>query len=622
VSDRPPEFRSDGSLHSGRYDDVYFQAEGLAEARHVFVAGNELGPRFARARRFTVAETGFGTGLNFCATWRLFRELAPAEARLCFVSVEAEPLPAPTLCRALAGFPEIAGEAEALAAGWDAAARGFVRRSFDGGRVLLCLLLGEVGSVLPAHRFRADAWFLDGFAPARNPAMWNDAVLAEVARHTRPGGTFATYTVAGAVRRGLERQGFRLERRPGFGRKRQMLCGTLIEPRPDPTPAWLALPDPAPLRAITVVGAGLAGAGAARALAERGVEVRVVDRVGIAAGASGHDLAALQPRLGDEPDARFVARAFDWTRSWLQTAAPETFVGCGALHPALDAAGERRLRDRLERGQRAGVRATWLDPAACDTRAGLPLGSRGGVWIADAAVVRPRLLCARLLDHPRIELCRGEARGVEGPRILAHALGARELDAELPMRAARGQLSLLAAAPGEPPRTLICEGGYLSPAVDGRRAVGATYALGDEDPAPRDADHAQNLARFRERFAGLEAALAEPFLGAACGIRATTPDHLPYVGPLPDREACIAAYAAAWRGARIAALPPPALQDGIAVSVGHGSRGVATGPFAGELIAAMLCGEPLPLEEDLLRRLLPIRGLVRRVQRGPRSAER
>jgi tRNA 5-methylaminomethyl-2-thiouridine biosynthesis bifunctional protein len=219
-----------GQPWSTRFDDRYFSADsGIDETRHVFLQGNRLADRFAAlpdGQEFCIGETGFGTGLNFLCAWRLFEQLAPAHAALQFRSVEAYPLTAEALREALALWPGLHGQAQALCAAWPDEAAGHHHLAF--GRVQLRLDLDDVAAALP-HWADAgiDAWFLDGFAPAKNPAMWSEPVLAQVARTSSPGATLATYTCAGWVRRGLQHAGFEVKRVPGFGRKREMLVGHL-----------------------------------------------------------------------------------------------------------------------------------------------------------------------------------------------------------------------------------------------------------------------------------------------------------------------------------------------------------------------------------------------------------
>ncbi len=208
----------DGAVPVARaYGDPYFSRDGgLREARHVFLAGNGLPARFRDG--FRIAETGFGTGLNLLATLQAWRAAGVA-GRFGFTSFEAHPLPRADAARALSAFPEVATLAAEVLARWGPA--------IDLPDATVRVIAGDVRDSLPAWDGVADAWFLDGFAPARNPAMWEPAVLQAVARRTAPGGSFATYTAAGHVRAALAGAGFAVERRPGFGRKRHMTAGTL-----------------------------------------------------------------------------------------------------------------------------------------------------------------------------------------------------------------------------------------------------------------------------------------------------------------------------------------------------------------------------------------------------------
>ncbi|SPH24333.1 tRNA 5-methylaminomethyl-2-thiouridine biosynthesis bifunctional protein MnmC [Defluviimonas aquaemixtae] len=204
------------------FEDTYFSlTDGLAETRHVFLEGNALPARFRDG--FRIAELGFGTGLNLIATLIAWQTHGAA-GRLSYTSFEAFPMPADDMARALAAFPEIHPEAAPLLAVWTTGARRFVL-----GPVDVEIIEGDARDALPDWQGRADAWFLDGFSPAKNPELWSEVVMAEVARHTTPGGTLATYTAAGFVRRGLQAAGFQIERAKGYGHKRHMTRGILGE---------------------------------------------------------------------------------------------------------------------------------------------------------------------------------------------------------------------------------------------------------------------------------------------------------------------------------------------------------------------------------------------------------
>ena len=199
---------------STRFDDPYFSlAGGLEETRHVFLTGNDLPARLTPG--FHVAELGFGTGLNLLAL-----HLCAPGMPLRYTTFEGFPMTAEEMARAHQAFPQAAAVAAPLVQAWEEGARRFAFHAIE-----VTVVEGDVRQTLPAWAGAADAWFLDGFSPAKNPEMWSDDILAEVGRHTAPGGTFATYTAAGHVRRALTEAGFTVERRPGFGTKRHMSAG-------------------------------------------------------------------------------------------------------------------------------------------------------------------------------------------------------------------------------------------------------------------------------------------------------------------------------------------------------------------------------------------------------------
>ncbi len=273
-----------GQPLSRAFGDVYFSRHsGLNETRHVFLATNRLAERFAAlgdGEVLCIGETGFGTGLNFLCAWQLFERVAPAGARLEFVSVEKFPLAAADLRRALALWPELAPWSEALLGQYLAVHPGFQRLAFAGGRVGLTLLLGDALECLPQLDARVDAWFLDGFAPAKNPDMWSPVLFAELARLSAPQATLGTFTSAGFVRRGLVEAGFAMQRVPGYGQKREMLSGTYQGP---PANAGLSpgthAPRPTPGAARHWWSAAAWPAAPARAsLAARGWQVTLIER--------------------------------------------------------------------------------------------------------------------------------------------------------------------------------------------------------------------------------------------------------------------------------------------------------------------------------------------------------
>src|SRR6476619_4346196 len=214
----------DGTAFSDEFQDVYHSTHGgLAQSRHVFLAGNSLPERWKGRDAFVILETGFGLGLNFLAAWDAWRADASRPSRLHFISVESRPLDAKDLESALSPFASLAPLSRALRAAWPPPLAGFHRIHFDGGNVILTLLFGDAASVLPQLVASVDAFFLDGFSPAKNPGIWSPEVVCELARVAAPGATLATWTVAGGVRAALADAGFAIEKREGFAGKREML---------------------------------------------------------------------------------------------------------------------------------------------------------------------------------------------------------------------------------------------------------------------------------------------------------------------------------------------------------------------------------------------------------------
>ena len=444
-----------GAPRSRRFDDIYFSIEGgLDETRAVFLAGCGLPEAWRGRSRFVVGELGFGTGLNVLALLELWRLQRPGDGRLNVFSIEAYPLARAQAQRALSAWPGLADLAAPLLHRWPTS-EGFHRIDFPGLGASLDLAVMEAATALGAWRGQADAWFLDGFAPSRNPEMWRPEVLDLVAKRSAPGARAATFTVAGGVRRGLAAAGFDTARRPGFGRKAERLEAVLPgAPRPSQTRPR-----------VLIIGAGVAGAALARAFKAQGVTPTMICDQGVAA--SGNPAALVSPRFdaGGGPPAQLHAQAFARAAAIYEDETPQAVIARGALQ--LEAAErDGRRFDTVARSPLFEPSALQrLDAAGASRRVGEPQG-RGGLWIADALVVEPRAaLDAWLEDCPRLEVhahaLRGgsggwEALGAEGEILaagdlvcLAGGYGSRALWPDLPLEAVRGQASF--ASTGEPP---------------------------------------------------------------------------------------------------------------------------------------------------------------------------
>lgn len=617
------EFSADNTPFSPTYNDVYHTtAGGLGQARQVFLAGNGLPGRWSGRERFTIIEMGFGLGLNFLATWDAWRSDPARCAQLHFVSVEKHPFCADDLARLHAAWPELAPLAGELHRHWPALTPGVHRLHLDGGRVVLTLIFGDAVDALPQVHAAADAFFLDGFSPARNPDLWSPAVFAQLARLAASGATLATWSVSGNVRRGLETAGFTLERRPGFGGKREMLTGH----RADAPAADLGQP-----RRALVIGAGVAGTSVAERLAARGWQVTVIDEAdGPGQGASGNRAGVFRPlpSLDDNRLARITRAGFLYGRHHLARLAeaghPVRWAPTGVLHLARDDKQAAKMQAVVDTHQYPTDYLRFADRDEASRLANWPV-AQGGWWFPQGGWIQPPTLCAANLaaGGDRIttlfgrRLARLERRGddwlaldesgaeiARAPvMVLANGVGIRAIPeaASLPVRPARGQVSHLPATPGSAPEVVVCRLGYVSPEVDGIRCAGATFIADDDGTELREAEHRENLTKLDFILPGFSSPFDPASLDGRVGFRPASPDRLPMVGAVP-------AVASAERTTPLADIPR---QPGLFAATGFGARGLVWASLVGELLASQINGDPLPLERDLVDALDPGRYLLK-----------
>lgn len=644
----------DGVPFAPAFGDVYHARAGAFEqAREVFLAGNGLPARWQARERFVVLETGFGLGNNFLATWAAWRADPARPRRLDFLSVDKHPLRPGDLGLAHAGSPEPA-LAGALAQAWPPLVHGLHRLEFDDGRVVLHLAFGDIATWLPEWVAAVDAFYLDGFAPSRNGAMWDPAVLRPLARLAAPGATAATWSAARPVRDALAVAGFRAQRVPGFGGKREMTVATLdaeaAARRRPPPPGRRAAPRS---RTALVVGAGLAGAAAAWALARQGLQVTVLDGAPAAAtGASGNPAGlfhgVVHPHDGAHAQLLRAAalRAEQVYRPLLDGPSALPGAVAGLLRGAWPG-GVGRLSVLAQAQALPPGYAQALDADAASVLAGCPLPGAawhfpGGGWL------QPPALAAHCLRHSGATLGLGRpvhqlvpvdghwlALGASGEQLAeadiaivaagqasAGLLAAHTDAAHWPWRRNRGQVTRLdaSAAAGLPrPALPVASGGYviaLPEAMGGGLVCGATSHDHDDEPALRDADHRANLAQLSS-LVGADPSLIEQVMGrpgvtGRVGWRVGFDDRLPVVGPVP------AASAALQHRHRLEQPRQVPRVAGLYVLAGLGSRGITWAPLLADTLAAWVTGAPAPLPSSLLDAIDP----ARFVSRGARQPGR
>jgi tRNA 5-methylaminomethyl-2-thiouridine biosynthesis bifunctional protein len=600
-----------GVPYSREYGDVYHAADGArAQASYVFLQGNALPERWQGCASFTVCETGFGLGLNFLTLWQAWRDDPRRPAHMHVVSFEAHPLRREDLAALLRReAPDDAARdlADELATQWPPLVPGVHRLEFENGNVTLTLAFGDARAMVPALDFVADAFFLDGFAPAGNPEMWTPDLMRALAAHAAPGATAATWCSAGAVRRALQDAGFTVRKRPGFAGKVHMIVGVHAGARPRAGE---------PPSHVAVVGGGIAGAAAAQALGLRGISVTLFDASVPASAHQGHVAAALTPLVARDDNIRArLSRAGSQRAGarWGGLPGAARPWQCGTLQLARDAG---RAADAASVLQALAFPSSWVrgvDTAQAGELAGLPL-SRGGLYFPTGMLVRPHALIQALTAAPGIRHVRADIRRVEhragawrlytgtgeeagdAPAVvLANAMAARDvLDASrllapLPrvaqMHALAGEVTLLPAGDLHGgPHCIVGGEGYLLPAVDGWCVAGSTYAHGATESRVTAAGQEVNIAKA----AGL---LADP--GSLARHR-ESPGHLPgwagWRAVLPGRLPAVGAVSHA---------------QGLYLATGFASRGLSWAALAGDIIAGQLCGEPAVLESDLLAAIAP-----------------
>ena len=636
-------FDSSGLPFSPAYHDVYHPAVGAAvQAEHVFLAGNDLPQRWRGRADFVILETGFGLGNNFLATWHAWRQDPQRCERLHFISVEQHPFVGADLARAHAAspWPELAA---ALIDAWPPLTPDLHPLSFDAGRVRLRLALGDIQAWLPQIVASVDAFYLDGFAPARNAAMWAPRICKALARLAGRQATLATWSAARSVRDGLRSAGFEVRAASGIGGKRDITLAR-FEPtfRPRRAPARASAPAGDPRHAV-IVGAGLAGCAAAWALAQLGWTSVVLEQHAAAAvEASGNPAGTFHGIVNrqDGAHARFNrAAALEAQRviahAVRHRAVPGDANGLIRLESELaDVAVMRAVLAELGLPENY-VRAIAAREAA--ELSGLPLTQPawfypGGGWVDPAALARcllalagPRatLRCGVKVESIRRAATGWETRDATGRLIepaailvLANAGGALALlnRSDWPMQCQRGQVSLLPIqalpAAGPRPRLAVAGSGFLIPAVHGHYTFGATSRTGSNATKVSALDHSENLARL-QAMCDLGWSPHSSALKGRVGWRCSSSDRLPVIGAVP-----CAGQTGRLDQPRFATREP-----GLHVFIGLGSRGITWSTLGAQVLAALMSGTPVPLGAALIDAIDPARFASRRFRQAQRAAD-
>ncbi len=647
----------DGLPYANAYEDIYFSVDnGLQEAMHVFIEGNRLVERWQAlsSPRFVIGETGFGTGLNFLLAWSVWDRVAPPDARLHFISCEKHPLSLSDLQQCLALWPTLADYAAALLDAYPVLTPGYHRLIFAEGRVTLDLMLGDAlgcyqdrllcGDLKLEQELRrdyVDAWFLDGFSPNKNPEMWSDALYATLFQLSKQGTTFSTFSAAGMVKQALRSAGFEVNKRPGYGKKREMLVGFVGTPPTQTsikrkTPWHVALPQHIKHQQAIVIGAGLSGCFTAYALAQRGWQVRLLDQQStVGQGASGNHRSILFPNVSAyrAPITELMLSAFLYASRFYQQYIKRWPVG--------DFSGILQLIREQKTEQTQADLAAWLlaypelgqcvDAATASDLSGVDVSS-GGIFIPMAGWIDSPALCERLIQHPGIQLFPNtdvqslehissdhwHVAGHDASVVVianGHTANRFSQTKHLDIQSLRGQMTgIQASQKSRELRIPLCGEGHILPHTNGIHAIGATFGKDFQDTGCLSSDDDENYSKINTLSAQLE--LSNRVLSHWAAVRGAAIDHLPFVGPVADATLFSETFASLSGDAKRWIPSGGAYLNGLYIASGFGARGLTTIPLSAEYLASLINHEPSPLPQHLVQAVSPARFLHRNILRG------
>lgn len=655
-------FNQDSTPVSNQFDDVYFSnQDGLAETDYVFLHGNQLWDRWLshNEAHFVIAETGFGTGLNFFAVTTLFREFRQKHVnlplkRLNFISFEKYPLNLATLSEAHLAYPQFSPLSAPLQRYWPQPIQGCHRLHF--AETTLDLWLGDVAENLPQlgdyMNERVDAWFLDGFAPSKNPEMWNAELYNLMFRFTKPSGTFATFTAASAVRKGLESAGFVITKRKGFGKKRECLSGEKTQSKSTAlsAPWYLAQSAQIEKQDIAIIGGGIASLCAAISLVKRGAQVTIYcEDETLALNASGNKQGAFYPQLSDDNalTIAFYLHAFAYGKQLLDWAISQGIEFehefCGV---ALCAYSEKSAV-KLEKISKLGLPNEIfqvLDREQLSEKVGLPLNCEGG-WIQQGAWLAPRQFVQNtfaFLEKQGIKIKTSqkitalsqqekswELENIQGRKycheVVILANGYKITDfvqtEKLPLYPIRGQVSQIPTSDNLLKlKSVLCYDGYLTPAdqLKTSHCIGASHvrdnserAFSEEEQRDNQQKLQQNIAQDWTKDVDTSGNLAR--VGIRCSVR----DLAPMVGNVPSFTQQKEDYHNLFNLCRRKQpIQSAANFPNLFLIAALGSRGLTSAPLLGETLASLIYGEPLPISENILHNLSANRMWVRKWLKG------
>jgi tRNA 5-methylaminomethyl-2-thiouridine biosynthesis bifunctional protein len=660
-------FQNDGSPYSPLFGDIYFDtSQGINQSEYVFIKGNDIQKRLANcANKFVIAETGFGTGLNFLLTLQIFQHLQQAESieraknkSLHFISVEKYPLSKAQLIQSLKILPQLSEYSQQLIEQYPDSPKENVTLSFFNGAVTLQLIFSDAtqglstlaqqqhGHCTGHNKGMVDAWFLDGFSPAKNPAMWQTELFQEITRLSKEQATLATFTVSGKVKRQLIKAGFRVEKLSSSGKKNEMLTG-IFQHNPHSGKGYQQRPTINKPQHVSIIGGGIASACAAYALTKSGVKVTVYCQdFSIAQGASSNNIGALYPLIHQQADdiSLFYQRAFEQAVDCYKAIAEQGFSydhdWCGLLEISYKPALELRQQHIANSNVWPENLIHSVDKEQASKLASIPL-EHGGLffpkagWIAPAQLVKQVFKAAESTNRLRIETgykINKISQQTDGQwllhsttesfktNVLIYCGGAQGIPLniikQLPLTSVRGQVTSMASNEKVAAlSTVICHKGYLTPKNNNLHCIGATFQKNNFDITAKVEEDEYNLNMLEKCLPDLAGFKDSDIVSSKARLRCMTPDHMPMVGAMPDIEAHKQQFAHLSKDKRWRYDQPAPVINNLYMMTGLGARGLCTAPLLADILTADICGTPYPLDNEQLFNLAPNRFVIRDIIR-------
>jgi tRNA 5-methylaminomethyl-2-thiouridine biosynthesis bifunctional protein len=652
-------FNEQGFPYSEQFDDIYFDdSQGYQQSEEVFLQGNNLPSAWENYENtcFTIAETGFGTGLNFFLTLKAlaaFNQNGKA-IKLHFISVEKYPMSEAQIKQSLAAWPELQPFINEFCQHYKPENTSSLICHLLGGQVKLTLIFADAQKGLAQLPPKSvNAWYLDGFAPKKNPQMWNTGLYKQMARLAASNCSMATFTVAGHVRRGLMDAGFSADKKTSQGKKEQILVGRYLgDDFQKPKQGFKLRPLTNKPQHVTLVGGGLASACLAYYLTKEKIKVTLLCQDDAPAqGASSNAIGAVYPLIHREKDkiSRFYQQAFNHATALYQQLASAGYQFSHDFSGLLEVAHNEPLKKRL---LAFSQNSPWppellqvLNSQQASDKAGVKLNS-GGLFFPFAGWVCPPELVKALLkacsDTGLLEIkyqvnitniskaadnrwqLFGNNNGKafqHRAKVVALCCGADGMNlkalADLPLSPVRGQVTQMASTPDSSKlKTVLCHKGYLTPENHGIHCIGATFDKDDGSTDIRDQDNRFNLKMLNHCLPELDFWQERDIKGANARVRCCTPDHMPIAGALPDIEGHKAYYWKLAKDKNLAYQQVAPCVEGLYVLTGLGARGLCSAPLLGQILSNEICNKPYPLDWQMMFALAPNRFVIKDLIRG------